>query len=75
MDTIVELYSGDLWECEILKTLLDDIEIDCFLSNDIRAAYGPLGSISQSVRIMIKDSDLANARDVVNKFLENRRNP
>ncbi|MDP3435833.1 MAG: DUF2007 domain-containing protein [Bacteroidales bacterium] len=73
MDTIVELYSGDLWECEILKTLLDDREIECFLSNNMRAAYGPLGSISQSVRIMIKDSDLINAKEVVTEFFENRK--
>jgi hypothetical protein len=75
MDTIVELYSGDLWECNILKTLLDDREIECFLSNNMRAAYGPLGSISQSVRIMIKNSDLINAKEVVNEFLENRKKP
>ncbi|PKO99784.1 MAG: hypothetical protein CVU13_04455 [Bacteroidetes bacterium HGW-Bacteroidetes-8] len=73
MDTIVELYSGDLWECEIIKTLLDDREIESFLRNDIRAAYGPLGSLSQSVRIMIKDSDLINAQEVVKEFFENRK--
>ncbi len=73
MDTIVELYSGDLWECEILKTLLDDREIDCFLRNDIRAAYGPLGSLAQSVRIMVRESDLANGLEVVKEFLENRK--
>jgi hypothetical protein len=73
MDTIVELYSGDLWECEILKTLLDDREIDCFLRNDIRAAYGPLGSLAQSVRIMVRENDLANGREVVKEFLENRK--
>ncbi|MHC1780273.1 MAG: DUF2007 domain-containing protein [Bacteroidales bacterium] len=73
MDTIVELYAGDLWECEILKTLLDDREIDSFLRNDIRAAYGPLGSIAQSVRIMVRDTDLAAGKEVVNEFLENRK--
>ncbi len=73
MDTIVELYAGDLWECEILKTLLDDREIDSFLRNDIRAAYGPLGSLSQSVRIMVRDTDFASGREVVKEFLENRK--
>ncbi len=73
MDTIVELYSGDLWECELIKTLLDDREIDSFLRNDIRAAYGPLGSLSQSVRIMVRDSDLASGMEVVSEFLENRK--
>ncbi|HBZ25438.1 MAG TPA: hypothetical protein DEO54_04255 [Rikenellaceae bacterium] len=75
MDSIVELYAGDLWECEILKTLLNDRDIDCFLRNDIRAAYGPLGSLAQSVRIMVRDTDLSTAQEVVTEFLENRKKP
>jgi len=73
MDTIVELYAGDLWECELITTLLSDREIDSFLRNDIKAAYGPLGSLSQSVRIMVRDSDYTIGREVVNEFLENRK--
>ncbi len=29
-DKIVELYRGELWECQLLESILKDNNIDCF---------------------------------------------
>ena len=30
---IVELYRGELWECQLLETILKDEGVACFLTN------------------------------------------
>ena len=41
-DRIVELYRGELWDCQLLESMLKDENIDCFLQNSVRSGYGPI---------------------------------
>lgn len=41
-DKIVELYRGELWECQLLESILKDNNIGCFLTNSTRSGYGPI---------------------------------
>ncbi|MFA6819349.1 MAG: DUF2007 domain-containing protein [Bacteroidaceae bacterium] len=66
---IIELYRGDLWECQLRKSILKDSGIFCFLKNSHRAGYFPIVAPAQMVIVMIKESDLEKARTVLqNQF-------
>ena len=36
----VELYTGTVWECEILKSMLADAEIECLFKNYVGIVTG-----------------------------------
>lgn len=57
-DRIVELYRGELWECQLMESILKDNGINCFLKNNIRNGYGPIVSPAEQVQIMINESDM-----------------
>jgi hypothetical protein len=38
-DIIIEIFSGTLWEAEMVKSLLQDAEIDSFLKNSNLNTY------------------------------------
>lgn len=57
-DRIVELYRGELWECQLMESILKDNGINCFLKNNIHNGYGPIVSPAEQVQIMIKESDM-----------------
>lgn len=57
-ERIVELYRGELWECQLMESILKDNGINCFLKNNIRNGYGPIVSLAEQVQIMINESDM-----------------
>lgn len=70
-DKIVELYRCQLWECQLLESILKDKGVDCFLINSTRAGYGPIVTPAQQIQIMIKDTDTAKGLEVVKAFIRN----
>lgn len=56
-DKIIDIYRGDLWECQLLESILLDAGIDCFLRNNVHSAYGPIASLAAAVIVMINESD------------------
>lgn len=56
-DKIIDIYRGDLWECQLLESILLDAGIDCFLRNNVRTPYGPIASLATAVIVMINESD------------------
>lgn len=72
-DRVVELYRGELWECQLLETLLGDTGVECFLRNDVRNGYGPIVSPAQQVQVMINESDFEKGSHVLASFLESRK--
>lgn len=64
-ERIIELFRGELWECQLLESILKGSGIDCFLRNSTRAPYGPIIASAQMVQIMIKEED----RDIAEKLL------
>lgn len=64
-DKIVELYRGELWECQLLESILKDNNIDCFLTNSTRSGYGPIVTPAQLIQIMIKESDTIKGTETV----------
>lgn len=65
---LIEIYSGDLWEAELLKTILSDHGIPCFLKNNVLASFAYKPSYSQGVKVMIRRVDGLRAQEIVDEF-------
>jgi hypothetical protein len=68
---VVEVYSGIIWEAEIVKRILDNSEIGSFLchKNMMREDYDP--DRLKNVRVMIVDVDLKQAQQILDElFME-----
>ena len=73
MDNIIEIFSGTPWECEMIKSLLKDAEIESFLKNNVLSSYAFEPSHSGGVQVMISGSDVEGASAVVDEFYKNMK--
>ena len=62
---IIDVYRGDLWECQLLESILLDAGIDCFLRNNVHTPYGPIASMAAAVIVMINQEDDTRANAVM----------
>lgn len=72
----VTVFAGKSWEALLLKSLLENAGIQTFLKDDAIGTLapwyaGPGGTAA--VKVVIADSDLEQARQVVTDFEKNRR--
>lgn len=72
-DRIVELYRGELWECQLMESILKDNGINCFLKNNIRNGYGPIVSPAEQVQIMINESDMEKGITILKSINTNSK--
>ena len=70
-DKIIELYRGELWECQLLESMLKSESIDCFLRNEVGVGYSPIIISAQLIQVMIKESDKEAGINIVDKFKQN----
>lgn len=70
---IVELYRGELWECQLIESILKDNGINCFLKNNIRNGYGPIVSPAEQVQIMINETDMEKGVTILKSIKTNSR--
>lgn len=70
---IVELYRGELWECQLMESILKDNGINCFLKNNARNGYGPIVSPAEQVQIMINEADMEKSVTILNSIKTNSR--
>lgn len=61
------IYTGTAWECDMVKSLLDDEEIPCFISNAI-PVYGSTPLFSDRVSVYVLEKDQAAAQTVVDRY-------
>ena len=69
--TTVEIYSGTVLECEILKSILADAEIECLFKNYVGTDYGFNSPNIESVRVMVLESDYPLAKVIAEEFKNN----
>ncbi len=71
----VEVFAGTQWEAALVKSLLDNAEIFCFLKDEIRGTMSPWqvapGGVN-AVKVMVSSADEELARQVVSDFETNR---
>jgi len=70
-DKVVEIFSGTLWESEMVINLLKDANINSFIKNNVLNTYGYDPIFSSGVKVMILNSDFDTAIEIVNKYCKN----
>ena len=71
---LVELYEGTLFECQMIKNLLENEGIESNLNNEIIGTGG--GNIFRQaggVKIIVSDDNYDKARMIVNEFEKSRK--
>jgi hypothetical protein len=74
--TPVEVFAGTSWEAALVKSLLENAEIEAFLKDEIRGMLTPWhvsAGGSNPVKVVVSMLDLEKAREVVRSFYENRK--
>jgi hypothetical protein len=73
-DPIIEIFSGSLWEAEMIKTLLKEEGIESFIRNTSLSSYVYEPIFSAGIKVMILSSDFARAKPVIDEFWKRRKN-
>ncbi len=70
---IVELYEGTLFECQMIKNLLENEGIDSQLTDEIIGSRaGAVWRTAGGVRIIVSDEFYEQAKMVVDEFEKSR---
>ena len=73
-DKIIEVFSGTLWESEMITTLLKEEGIESFLKNSVLNTYAYDPAFSQEVKVLITESDFERAKRIIDEYCMNRNN-
>lgn len=67
-DPIIEIFSGTLWEAEMIKSLLENEGIESFVKNSVLNTYAYEPAFSAEVKVMILQSDSEKAKAIVEAY-------
>jgi hypothetical protein len=70
-DIIIEIFSGTLWESEMVKSLLQNAEIESFLKNTNLNTYIYEPIQAAGVKVMILSSDYEKAKEIIDDYYRN----
>jgi hypothetical protein len=73
-DIVIEIFSGTLWEAEMVKSLLQDAEIESFVKNSNLSTYIYEPIQASGVKVMILNSDSEKAKEVIDTYYRNINN-
>ena len=72
----VQVFAGTAWEAALVKSLLENAEIEAFLKDEIRGTTMPWqvtpGGIG-AVKVVVSEKDYEEAMQVVHDFETNRK--
>jgi len=67
----VEIFDGDQWEASLVKSLLDNAEIESFLKDErmgVLAPWNVSGGGAGSVKIFVSNVDYEKAKEVIEQY-------
>ena len=67
----VEIFDGNEWEASLVKSLLDNAEIESFIKDEkmgVLAPWNVAGGGAGSVKIFVSSADLARANEVLDQY-------
>jgi hypothetical protein len=70
----VEVYSGSAWQAGMVKSLLEDSEIEAFLQDKIMGTLNPWWTSpggSGAVKVFVAIKDQEKAKSIVSHYIEN----
>jgi hypothetical protein len=70
-NTMIEIFSGTLWESEMVKSLLQDAEIESFLKNTVLNSYAFDPIKAEGVKVMISNDDYEKAKIILDDYYRN----
>ena len=70
---LTELYEGPLFDCQMLKNLLENEDIEAVIQDEIIGTRSPVWRPGFGVRIMVKDSDFEAARQIADEYEKSRK--
>ena len=70
-DKIIEIFSGTIWESEMVKSLLQNAEIESFLKNTNLNTYIYEPIQASGAKVMILSGDYEKAKEVIDEYYRN----
>lgn len=67
-DKVIELFSGTLWEAEMIHSLLNNAGIQSFVKNNVVNSYLYNPIQASGVKVMVLESDLKEAEGILKDF-------
>jgi hypothetical protein len=67
----VEIFDGTQWDASLVKSLLDNAEIESFLKDErmgVLAPWNVAGGGAGSVKIFVSSLDYEKAREVIDQY-------
>jgi len=71
----VEVFAGTQWEAALIKSLLENAEIEAYLKDEIRGTTMPWQVTpggTNAVKVVVSSNDIEIAKQVVSDFESNR---
>jgi hypothetical protein len=72
----VEVFAGTAWQAGMVKSLLENAEIEAFLVDEIIGTLSPWWTApggAGSVRVSVSSRDFKEAKSIVDQYLENTK--
>lgn len=72
----VEIFSGTIWQAEMVKSLLENADIETFLKDENTGTLAPWYTApggAGSVKVVVSSSDFDKARLIVEEYEKNTR--
>lgn len=72
----IEVYSGSIWEVELVKSLLENAEIETFLKDENVGTLAPwytAGGGAGSIKVVVSSLDYDSARIIIEEYENNRK--
>jgi hypothetical protein len=67
-----EIFSGTIWEAELVKSLLSNYKIESFLKHNVITSYALEPIQADNVKVIILEKDVSVAKMVVEEFYKNQ---
>ena len=67
----VEVFDGNDWDASMVKSLLDNAEIEAFIKDEkmgVLAPWNVAGGGAGSVKIFVSNVDLEKAKEVIDQY-------
>jgi hypothetical protein len=72
---LIQVFSGTSWEAGVVKSLLENAEIQVYMKDEVRGTMAPWhlepGGLG-AVKLIVAEIDEGKALEVVNSYLKNK---